>query len=57
MNYTEINMPKTKGRKKFEKARKIRANNWTDEERKMHPRLRAGDGILPKSKKNKLIIL
>lgn len=49
-------MAKTKGRKDFEKKRNIRSNNWTDVQRRMTPRgLRAGDGILPKSKKYKII--
>lgn len=48
-------MPKSKGRKDFEKKRNVRANNWSSIDRKMTPHgLKAGDGILPKSKKYNL---
>lgn len=42
----------TKGRKDFEKKRNIRSNNWSADKRKSTPfGLRAGNGILPKSRK------
>lgn len=45
---------KTKGRKDFEKKRNVRKNNWPEWKRKATPfGLKAGDGILPKSKKYK----
>ncbi len=49
---------KTAGRKDYEKKRNVKNNNWReldpkrpDRSRLLHPRLYAGDGILPKSRK------
>ncbi len=54
LSWCHANKMKTKGRKDFEKKRNIRANNWSADKRKSTPfGLRAGDGILPKSKKYK----
>lgn len=42
-----------KRRKDFEKKRNVKNNNWSEADNK-NSRLKAGDGVLPDSEKNRL---